>query len=301
MSLRAAAAAAACVATLAAGCGGSGDGSWGQRADAICDRAERAVRAIAPPEDITDLDRAMVRASEEVRAAIAGLRELEPSDDERRRAQPFLDDLDVVEERLERISDATSAGERRPIEREGRRLRLDSIDFAAHAEDAGLTRCGREELGVAAAGAVMVPAFAQWLARTHGSFLVAERALARRFDPEGGAPAARGRYWVAVWELIERFDSTYAEFPADREDVAQEYFGTYQDLRERADYFSSRAKGELPQSDTPFTERQGRRSVRTFEAAGFALLEQLGPAGEAQLRILRGEDDDEGGSEGQPS
>ena len=123
---------------------GGGSGSWGQRADAICERAEKAIRAIDAPEDIGDLDRVMVRASEEIRAAIGEIRKLDASDDEQRRAKAFLADLGLVERSLDRIADATSTAERRPIAKAGESLRLDAVDIAAHAEEAGLTRCGRE-------------------------------------------------------------------------------------------------------------------------------------------------------------
>ena len=126
MSGRVAACVAAGLALLAAGCGsgdmGGGDGSWGQRADAVCDRAEKTLRGLDPPEDIGDLDRVMVRASEEIRAAIAEIRKLDASDEEKAHAKPFLDDLALVEQSLDRIGDATSTGERRPIEKAGRSL-----------------------------------------------------------------------------------------------------------------------------------------------------------------------------------
>jgi hypothetical protein len=59
-----------------AGCGGSdgGDASRGQRADAICDRAEQAIRKVGAPEDTADLARVTARASVEVRAATAEIK-----------------------------------------------------------------------------------------------------------------------------------------------------------------------------------------------------------------------------------
>jgi hypothetical protein len=304
MIARVGAVAAACVAVALAGCGsggGSGDGGWGQRADAICDRTEKALRAMEPPEDIGDLDRVMVRASEEIRAAIGEIRKLEISESERRRVQPVLDDLELVEQHLDRIADATGTGDRRPIFKAGRRLRLDAVDFGAHAEQAGLTRCGREEVGIAAADAVLAPPFAESVAEDHARFIAAERAIARRHSPSGAA-RERATYWVALWELVKRTADNYVEPPEGHLPAVTDYWDAYHEMRDRADYFSSVVKGEIPVTGEKFTEAQARRGVRAFEAAGFTLLEKLGPAGEAQLRILQGGGPAEGaGPKGQES
>lgn len=304
MRARVGAFAAACVAVALAGCGsgdGSDGGSWGQRADAICDRTEKALRALEPPEDIGDLDRVMVRASEEIHAAIGEIRKLEVSDSEKRRVQPVLDDLEIVEQNLDRIADATGTGDRRPIFRAGRRLRLDAVDFGAHAEEAGLTRCGREEIGIAAADAVLAPPFAESVAEDHARFIAAERAIARRYSPSGAARERAG-YWLALWELVKRTSNTYVEPPEGDLPAVTDYWNAYRDMKDRADYFSSAAKGEVPVTSKEFTEAQARRGVRAFEAAGFTLLENLGPAGEAQLRILQGGGAAEGGGpQGQES
>ena len=303
--MRVGALAAAWTVTVLAGCGGGGSsdgGSWGQRADAICERAERSIRAVAPPEDIGDLDRALVRVSEQVRATVAELRELEISDGEKRRAKAFLDDLALVERSLDRIAGATSSGERRPIEKAARSLRLDAIDVAAHAEEAGLTRCGREETGLAAVDAVLLPTFAAYVGESHGTFVLAERALARRWNPNG-AVAQRARYWVGIWELIERSERGSVEPPeGELSQIRETYWDPRDAMRDAADYLSSIARGEAPITDDEFTETQGRRRVKAFLGAGFALLEQLGPAGRAQLRLLQGGGPGEGdSSEGQQS
>jgi hypothetical protein len=302
VSARVRALAAACMVTVLTGCGGSGaagdGGSWGQRADEVCDRTERSLRAIAPPEDVGDLDRVMVRVSEQVRAAIGELRELEISGEEKRRAKPFLDDLALVERSLDRIADATSAGERRPIEKAARSLRLDAVDLAAHAEEAGLTRCGREDAGVAAADAVLLPTYAAYIGKSHGAFVLAERALARRWNPKGAA-RDRARYWVALWALVDRSQRSFSEPPeGELSKIRTTYWDALNAMRDAVDYLSSTAKGETPITHDEFTEAQGRRRVATFLAAGFELLGQLGPAGEAQLRILQGGGAGEGDSAG---
>jgi hypothetical protein len=301
VSHRAGRLAAACVVVLVPGCGGGTAGedvSWAQRADGICDRAERSIRGLGVPEDVGELGGATKAASEEIRAAIGRIRALEVPDAERRRARPFLDDLALVEQHLERIASAAAAGDRRPIFKAGRRLRLDAIDLGQHAEAAGLTRCGREELGVAAADAVLAPPFAEDLARSHGTFVLGERALARRYDPRGGV-RDRARYWVALWALVQRTGKGYVEPPEGEMDAIQDYWNVFHDLEDRVDFLSSIAKGEIPITSERFSEAEGREAVRTFGLAGFELLEQLGPAGEEQLRILRGAGDAE--PEGQPS
>ena len=167
----------------------------------------------------------MVRATEEIRAAIAEIRKLDASDEEKAHAKPFLDDLALVEQSLDGIGDATSTGERRPIEKAGRSLRLDAVDIAAHAEEAGLTRCGREPAGVAAADALLLPTYAEYVAESHTRFVLAERVLARRWDPEGAA-GERARYWVALWALVERTERGFSEPPEGELEAIQSTYGT---------------------------------------------------------------------------
>ena len=59
-------------------------------------------------------------------------------------------------------------------------------------------------------------------------------------------------------------------------------------MKDAADVYSSIAKGEVPLTSERISEASARRRVKAFEAAGFELLEQLGPAGRAQLRDLDG-------------
>jgi hypothetical protein len=285
--------AAACVLVLA-GCGGSDgsgdDGSWSQRADAICHRTEKAIRAIEPPEDIDDLDRVMVGASEHVRTAIGEIRKLEIPEDQQRRAKLFLDDLDVAEQDLEAIEDAAAGGERRSVDMAGQRLRLDAIDFGQHAKAAGLARCGREEVGVAAADAVLAPAFAEWIAEAHATFVGAERLVAERYDPVG-EPRERAGYWVALWAVVEQTEKRFEPYaqPPERDlEAVRGYYDAFDDVKNATDYLRSAVTRQQPISSKGFTEREARRLVAAYKADGIALLEQLGPAGKAQLRALRG-------------
>ena len=273
-------AAAACLAAALAGCGGSGgsggDGRWGQRADVICDRAEQAIRTLGEPEDTADLARVLARTSGEVRVATAKIRELDAAEDERRRAKPFLADLALVERSLDRLARAAADGRRGPIEKAGRSLRLDAVDIAAHAEEAGLTRCGREEIGVAAADAVLTPSFAAFVANQHSAFMVAERRVARRYDPKGSG-RERDRYWVALWAVLERADGE-AEGPEGELPAMREYWNAGRELRDATDFLSSIARGETPITSEHFSEARGRRLLRAYMAAGFTLLGELGPA-----------------------
>lgn len=214
----------------------------------------------------------------------------------------FLDDLGIVEARLRRITSATSAGERRPIEKAARGLRLDAVDVAAHAEEARLTRCGREEVGVAAADAILLPTYAAYLGESHGKFVIAERALERRWNPKG-SPAERGRYWVALFALVQRSTRGLVEPPeGELADIRTTYWNALDDMTDAADYLSSLAEGETPITSDEFTEAQGRKRVQAFLVAGFALLQELGPAGKAQLRLFEGrERDSSGATEGQRS
>jgi hypothetical protein len=307
MSARIAAHAATALALLAAGCGGGssgagGDGSWGQRADVICDRAETAIRAIEAPEDIGDLGRVMVRASEEIRWAIGEIRKLEASGEEKAHAKRFLDDLALVEQTLARIGDAATAGERRPIEKAGERARVDAVDLAAHAEVAGLTRCGREAAGVAAADAVLTPAWAEYVAEDIGTFVIAERTLARRWNPEG-TTRERARYWIGLWELVERTEPDGSQPPEEAAEESREaFFDAWRELRDGADFQRALAEGEQPITDGRPSEAESRRRVKAFAAAAVGLLEDLGPAGAARLRDLENlGEGPSGGSEAQES
>ena len=173
------------------------------------------------------------------------------------------------------------------MERAARRLRLDAIDFAAHAKAAGLQRCGLEKTGVAAADAALAPAFAERIAKAHATFLLAERAVARRYDP-AGAVRERASYWVALFEVLDKVGGDIdGEVPTTAEGDMYDYFDAYRATKDAADYLSSIAQGQEPITSEKIGESEGRRRVKAFGEAGVTLLERSGPAGQAALRILR--------------
>ena len=279
------------VAVLAlAGCGESTEEAlqrWRADADAACERAERTIREQEPARSVADLERAMVRAGEVARGAIAEIREIELSDEAREEVRPFRNVLALVERDLGRAEQAAEARNPKRVGAAARSLRLNAIDVDAHARRAGLKVCGQERTLVAAADAIVTPAYAERLADAH-AFFVGALAAARREYLLSGRPLGRFRYWQVVEELVMRVERRLeSEMPTRLEDRIVEHHEQLGRLGEYAEWLVSTVTGELAVQDDPITIAQARRQVEKVRRSGFALLKATGPAGEELIGAVR--------------
>jgi hypothetical protein len=273
-----------------AGCGESTEEAlerWRGDADAICARAERTVRAQQPARSIADLERAMVRAAEEARRAMRDIRAIELPDDAHEKARPFLNAMALVERDLGRAEDAAAARDAKQVGAAARSIRLNAIDVDAEARRAGLDVCGQERTGVAAADAIVTPAYAERLADAHAYYVGALAALRRRYLLSG-RPLGRFRYWQGVELLADRVARRLeSEAPTRLEDRIAAHFEEVERLREQAEWLVSTVTGEIPVQDDPITIPQARRQVEKVRRSGFALLKATGPPGEELIGAVR--------------
>lgn len=273
-----------------AGCGESTEEAldrWRADADAICARAERTIRAQEPARSIADLERAMVRAAEEARLAMRDIRAIALPDEAHEKVRPFLNAMALVERDLGRAEDAAAARDAKEVGAAARSMRLNAIDVDAEARRAGLDVCGQERTGLAAADAIVTPAYAQRLADAHAYYVGALAALRRRYLLSG-RPLGRFRYWQGVELLTDRVARRLeSEAPTRLEDRIVAHFEEIDQLRQQAEWLVSTVTGEPAVQDDPVTIPQARRQVEKVRRSGFALLKATGPPGEELIGAVR--------------
>src|SRR5829696_2406977 len=194
--------AAGCLATVLAGCGGSGHGasagrdtSWAEQAEAICAQTEATIRQRAPAESSRDLERLMAAVVDDLRAGRSDLDALELPEDQRKKAETFLRDVDKVVKVAEKIRDARR--DHVKIWMVSYDARVTALDLEEDARAAGLRRCGREA-STKAVDAVMMPGYAQDVAKMILPIIALVEAAEQM--PQPGHSEA---YWKAVVGVID--------------------------------------------------------------------------------------------------
>jgi enoyl-CoA hydratase/carnithine racemase len=188
---------------------------------------------------------------------------------------------------LGRAEDAAAGRDAKQVGAAARSLRLNAIDVDAEARRAGLDVCGQERTGLAAADAIVTPAYAQRLADAHAYYVGALAALRRRYLLSG-RPLGRFRYWQGVELLTDRVARRLeSEAPTRLEDQIVAHFEEIEQLREQAEWLVSTVTGEPAVQDDPVTIPQARRQVEKVRRSGFALLKATGPPGEELIGAVR--------------
>ena len=274
----------------AAGCGGSPEAErdrWREAADAACDRAERAIRAEGAPRDQRDLERVMVAVREHVQAAADEIRDLEVPEDGRQQVSAVVKDLARAERTVVEVERAATDHEQ--LIAIADETRLEAIDYKDHAEQAGLRRCAREEQGIAAADAILMPGYAAELAVVIGALRDGLAMAERRGDPSG-TKTQRARYWTPIAATADSLFVPASE-PETLRDPSAEFTTALQELASSAgalpSYYSPEVR-RFSAADVRHTERRARRALADVRRSGLALLEATGPAGERFLEALGG-------------
>ena len=277
--MRAGAAAAACIATLLAGCGGSGSASggggdsWAERADAICAETAARIRERPAAKDPADLGRLMTAVVDDLKAGRSELKELELPADERKKAEPFLRDVDKVVDAAEKIRDA--GDDHVKVWMTAYEQRVTALDLQDDGQAAGLKRCGAD-LSTKGVDAVMMPGYAQDVAVYIAPILATIEAAERMPTPGHGAaywktisaitdPGGTGRDPESLSDLETEFTQPLADAQYTVRDLLNHYDGTVR----------------VPAEELRQKERRLHAVVRRSPAKAYELLDATGPAGKA--------------------
>ena len=291
MSARVGAVAAACLALLAAGCGGGSKQAspldrWRQQADAVCDRAEHAVRESGQARDVDDLDRVMVRAGDIVLGALDEIKALKVPEKSRATAAPVLEKLGEVRESVAKVRKAVEGGDEPAIGVAAEDVRTAANGWFKTAERAGLKRCGRRAVSDAAVDELMIPTFvaasAEKAIRLHGQVSKLRRLLTS--EP---TQAQRIAYWKqtpGVMAFVDKVEPNQTPQRLDRFDFSFGY--RTQDLvttAEEAVYWYRRGNAAKARAK----EAKFFSIERKMERAALKMMEAAGAAGRELLPELR--------------
>jgi hypothetical protein len=273
--------AAACLAAALAGCGGSGgsDGggkqSWAEQADAICGETEKRIRAREPAKSSADLERLMGAVVEDLKAGRSELKELELPDDRRKRAEPFLHDVDRAIDFAETIRDA--GRDHVKVWMVAYEKRVLGLDLQEDAQAAGLCRCAKEA-STKAIDAVMMPGYAQDVAEFIAPIIATIGAAEKLATPGRGAA-----YWKAVSAATDPGGT--GRDPEALAGTEEDFTGPLNEARFIVDGLLRHYDGtvEIPAKELREKERRTYAVIRAAPAKGYALLKATGPPGEALL------------------
>lgn len=132
-----------------AGCGG-GDGNrltreeWTTQADAICQRVNERLEETEQPTTMAELVTVLEQGLEDVDAAVADLRELEPPEDMEADVDAWIGKVEAASEQIEEARDAAKAQDEEALAEaleEGTRI---NDDGNRRARELGLKECAEE-------------------------------------------------------------------------------------------------------------------------------------------------------------
>jgi hypothetical protein len=274
------------VLAVLAGCGGGSEEAspldrWRQKADAACDRAEKAVRESGQARDVGDLDRVMVRAGDIVLGAVDEIEALEVPEEDRATVAPVRETLGEVRESVEAVRKAVEGGDEFDIGVAAGDVRTAGNAWFKTMERAGLKRCGRRAITDAAADELTIPGFVAASADT-AIRLHRQVSMLRRLLAETSTDAQRISLWkqtpgvmafvedVSANQVPERLDKFRfdAEPTMDLETLAEDavYWyrrgNTTKARAKEAKFFAVQAKAE-------------KTALKMFQAAGAAGRELL--------------------------
>jgi hypothetical protein len=195
---------------------------WTQRADAICEDAERRIVTRGGALDVIDLDRVAVRAVQDVRGAVAEIRRLRVSPEVRPRVRPVLAELDRLDPQLAELTRATEDSDMDALLPIASELEQSGRSLSAKARAAGLRECGREEVAVAVSDAIVAPVFATQVEAFETWLEHSVRRAMRRLPRTEAQVAA---FYTRVDDLLTRGRKRWDKLrsPERAQDAADDY------------------------------------------------------------------------------
>jgi hypothetical protein len=137
----------ALVVVVAAGCGG-GDKrlsrqQYASKADSVCTRYNRQIRAVQRPSSLPDLGRSIDKLLPSFERALADLRRLKPPESEQATATRWLAQVDRLEGDLKAVRDQAKRNDLQGVQAAGQRGARDNDRGNALAAKLGMTVCSK--------------------------------------------------------------------------------------------------------------------------------------------------------------
>ena len=277
-------------ALLAGGCGGDSGPTaaerkaakqrWVARADAECEKVNKAIADRGWPADLVDLDRLVARGVADARAGLKRIVSLRIPEGAGPAPGALVEELRRLDPVLADFSSASEGLEPRPLLRMADRLkpRLSALEDRARA--AGLTECGQNDERFLIPDGVRGPVFAEQLAKV-------ERSLIRRLDKlnrtKVRSPAGAADLYGKLSELtddliagIDRLDPP--QWAARQTSKYQSVLTDAKALMDRSQNVFAEHAGTLTPAKVARLQRQWRVMIKRERKARRKMLRAVGAA-----------------------